>query len=140
MRFLIDPNVLSELRKGRRCDPNVARWAGAHPTENVFLSVLVLGEIRQGIERARRRDPDKARALERWLGAVRRAFEDRVVPVDHLVADEWGRINVPDPLPVIDGLLAATARVHSLTLVTRDTGDLSRRGVPVLNPFESTAN
>lgn len=139
MQFLVDTNVLSELRKGARCDPNVALWANSHPTEDIFLSVLVLGEIRQGLERARRRDADKARALERWLDAVRHAFAGRVVPVDHAVADAWGRMNVPDPVPVIDGLIAATAKFHGLTLVTRNVGDLERRGVSVLNPFEFPA-
>lgn len=138
MRFLVDTNVLSELRKGRRCDANVARWATAHPTEDLFTSVLVLGEIRQGIERARRRDADKALVLERWLDTVRLAFEARILPVDQAVAEEWGRINVPDPIPVIDGLLAATAKVNGLTLATRNVADLPRTGARVLNPFEAT--
>ena len=137
MRFLVDTNVLSELRKGRRCNPGVARWAASQPTETLFTSVLVLGEIRRGVERARRRDADKALVLERWLNAVRLAFEGRILPVDQAVAEEWGRMGVPDPLPVIDGLLAATAKANGLTLATRDTANLDRRGVRVLNPFDA---
>ena len=137
MRFLVDTNVLSELRKGRRCHPNVARWATSHPTEDLFTSVLVLGEIRQGVERARRRDADKALVLERWLDAVKLAFDGRILPIDQAVAEEWGRTGVPDPIPVIDGLLAATARVNGLTLATRNVADLARAGATVIDPFEA---
>ncbi len=137
MRFLVDTNVLSELRKGRRCHPNVARWAASHPTEDLCTSVLVLGEIRQGVERARRRDAKKALVLERWLDAVKLAFDGRILPIDQAVAEEWGRTGVPDPIPVIDGLLAATARVNGLTLATRNVADLARAGASVFNPFEA---
>ncbi len=137
MRFLLDTNVLSELRKGRRCHPNVARWATSHPTEGLFTSVLVLGEIRQGIERARRRDAAKALVLDRWLETVRLAFEGRILPIDQAVAEEWGRMGAPDPIPVIDGLLAATAGVNGLTLATRNIADLARTGARVINPFET---
>jgi hypothetical protein len=101
----------------------------------LFLSVLVVGEIRLGVERLRRRDPVQAETLGRWLGEVHSTYADRILPVTSGVAEEWGRLNVPDPLPVIDGLLAATANVHGLTLVTRNTTDLARGGVQVFNPF-----
>ena len=71
-----------------------------------------------------------------WLARLERDYADRILPITAEVAEEWGRFNVPDPVPVIDGLLAATARVHGLTLVTRNVGDLARTGVPLLNPFE----
>lgn len=101
-----------------------------------MLSVLTIGEIRRGIESVRRRDPAAARALDRWLRRVLTDHRDRIVGVDLAVAEEWGRLNVPDPLPVIDGLLAATARTHGLILATRNVKDVARSGVDLVNPFE----
>lgn len=135
MSFLIDTNVISEVRKGARCDPAVARWWTDVPEDRIWLSVLVLGEIRKGIELARRRDPVKAGRLEDWLGAVNSGFGDRVLPVDAAVAEEWGRINGIRSVPVIDALLAATAKVNDLTLVTRNAADMAGLDVAVLNPF-----
>ncbi len=135
MSYLLDTNVLSELRKGTRCDVNVRHWiTGVDPAE-CLTSVLVIGEIRRGIERLRRRDGETAKVLERWLNQVRTAFAERILPIDERIAEEWGRLGVPDPLPAIDGLLAATARTHGLTLVTRNTADMARTGVEVLDPF-----
>jgi toxin FitB len=133
--YLIDTNVVSELRKGDRADPNVASWFAGLADEEVFLSVLTLGEIRRGIESIRRRDPKAAAALESWLGRVSEAHRERVLPIDRSVAEEWGRMNVPDPLPVIDGLLAATAKVTGLTLATGNTADIERTKVALVNPF-----
>jgi predicted nucleic acid-binding protein len=133
--YLLDTNVLSELRRGHRADEGVARWFATVPEESIFISVLVLGELRQGVERIRRRDPASAARLERWLHALLATHSDRFVPVDERVADLWGRLCVPDPLPAIDGLLAATALVHDLTLVTRNVRDVESTGVRVLNPF-----
>ena len=136
MSFLVDTNVLSELRKGKRCDPNIARWFAELPAEEIFLSVLVVGEVRCGIERIRRRrDLTAARALENWLNDLVQEYADRLLPIDEAVANEWGQLNVPDPLPVIDGLMAATARVHGLTLATRNLKDLKRTGVACVDPF-----
>jgi hypothetical protein len=98
----------------------------------------VLGEIRKGIERARQRDPAQARALERWLNTVRESFAERVLPVDALVADEWGRMSAKRPLSSIDALLAATAKVHRMTLATRNLSHVADLGADVLNPFEPT--
>ena len=137
MSYLIDTNILSELRKGPRCDPRVARWFADVPTDDVFLSVLVVGEIRRGVERIRRRDPRSARILEAWLRRLVAEHSDRILPIDDAVAEEWGRLNVPDPIPVIDGLMAATARVHGLTLATRTLKDIKRTGVACVNPFAS---
>lgn len=133
--FLLDTNVLSELRKGGRADPGVARWFAGLDDAQIFLSVLTLGEARRGVESIRRRDRRQARQLESWLSEVATLFADRILPVDARVAERWGRMNVPDPLPVIDGLLAATAHVHDLTLATRDTGPAERSGADVVNPF-----
>jgi hypothetical protein len=133
--YLIDTNVISELRKGARCNAAVASWLQGAPEGSIYTSVLVIGELRRGIESLRRRDAAAALALEAWLAEVVREHGDRVLGVDQAVAETWGRLNVPDPLPVIDGLLAATALVHGLTLVTRNVKDVSRTGVSVLDPF-----
>ena len=138
MSFLIDTNIISEVRKGDRCDPAVAVWWSGVAEDDLWLSALVLGEIRKGVELARRRDPRKADALEAWLEDVVAGFGDRVLPVDTAVADEWGRMNAVRPAPVIDALLAATAKANGLTLVTRNGADVAGLGVDVLNPFDAT--
>lgn len=140
MNYLVDTNVISELRKGDRCDPNVARWYEKVAGESLYLSVLVLGEIRKGVERIRVRDAAQSRALEKWLFAVAGEFQERVLPVSINIADEWGRMNAVRPLPVIDGLLAATAKVHTMTFVTRNTLGLTDLDVGLLNPFRSELN
>lgn len=136
MSFLIDTNVISEVRKGARCDANVAAWYAAIEDDDLYLSVLVLGEIRRGIERAHATEPAKASALEQWLSVVSRSFGNRILPVDQRVAEEWGRMRAKRSAPVIDALLAATARVHDLTLATRNTADVAGLGAEVVNPFE----
>lgn len=136
MSFLIDTNVISELRKRERCDPNVARWFSGCPEDEIYLSVLTIGEIRRGIENIRNRDPHAAASLDGWLQRLQAVHADRILPVDLTAAEEWGRLNVPDPIPVVDGLLAATAKVLGLTLVTRNTRDVERTGVDILNPFD----
>jgi predicted nucleic acid-binding protein len=135
LSYLLDTNVISELRKGRRADPNVTAWFADLADEEIFLSVLTIGEIRRGIESVRRRDPDSAATLDRWLSSLSDAHGDRVIPIDDVIAGEWGRMNVPDPLPVVDGLLAATARVLGLTLATRNVADVESTGVELCNPF-----
>lgn len=137
MNCLVDTNVISELRKGRRCDENVARWALAAPRSTLHTSLLVLGEIRRGVERIRRKDAGQARILEGWLQQVRQSFAGRILGIDEAIVDLWGRMGVPNPLPVIDGLLAATARRHGLILVTRNVEDVQRTGVEVFNPFRA---
>jgi len=139
VNYLIDTNIISEVRKGRRCNPNVASWYEKIEDASLYLSVLVIGEIRKGIERVRLRDSAQANAIENWLAAVDSAFGERILPVDRAVANEWGRLNVRRPLPVIDGLLAATAKIHHMTLVTRDTVGIADLDIPILNPFEPTA-
>lgn len=97
--------------------------------------MLVVGEIRQGIERLRRRDPEQAEIFDAWLGRLMRDYADRIVPVTAEVAGEWGRMNVPDPLPAVDGLMAATAKARGMTFVARNTADVARTGARLLNPF-----
>lgn len=135
MNYLIDTNIISEVRKGVRCDPNVATWYATIRDEELYLSVLVLGEIRKGIERARPTGAVRARALEEWLAVVSSAFTGRILSVDQAVAEEWGRMSALRSIPTIDGLLAATARVHGMTLVTRNTADVAGLGADILNPF-----
>ena len=134
--YLLDTNVVSELRKGtRRGNPNLIAWAGRMKLTSLYTSVLVIGELRRGIERVRRRDRRQATVYEDWLEHVRLAFAGRILNIDERIAEEWGRLNLPDPLPVIDGLLAATAKVHGLTFVTRNIQDVVRTGIGIINPF-----
>jgi predicted nucleic acid-binding protein len=134
--YLIDTNIISEVRKGARCDANVATWYASSNDADLYLSVLVLGEIRKGIETLRPRDRRRAEALDDWLTEVSAAFGERVLPVDRAVTDAWGKMAALRPIPVIDGLLAATARVHGLTFVTRDETDVAGLGADILNPFK----
>jgi predicted nucleic acid-binding protein len=136
MAFLLDTNVVSELRKTA---PNghLLAWYQRHAAAEVYLSTLVIGEIRQGIERLRPRDRKQAAALERWLSGLVTSYGDRILPVTAEIAEEWGRLNASrPPPPVVDGLMAATAKVHRLTLATRNVSDVAGTGVPVVNPFE----
>jgi predicted nucleic acid-binding protein len=132
--FLLDTNVISEARK-RRPNPGVRLWLASVPEGDLYLSVLVVGELRQGVERLRRRDPVQAAPYETWLAVLRHGFADRLVPLTVEICEEWGRLNVPDPLPVVDGLMAATAKVRGWTFVTRDIADLAHAEVRLLNPF-----
>lgn len=135
MSLLLDTNVVSELRR-RRPDPAVSSWFDLTRSTELHVSVLVIGELRGGIERLARRDKEQAASHEKWLAELIDLFEDRIVPVTAEVAETWGRLNVPDPVPVVDGLLAATALVHDWTFVTRNVADVRRTGVRLLNPFE----
>lgn len=135
MTYLLDTNVLSETRK-REPDPAVTEWIAGTPADRLYVSVLTLGEIEQGIARVRgRADLQQATALEGWLRDVKLGFADRILPVTLLVASAWGRRQHAHPLPVVDGLLAATAQAHGMTLVTRNVKDFQRSGAWVLNPF-----
>lgn len=134
MSFLLDTNVVSEIRK-KMPAPGVAAWFASVPADELFLSVLVVGEIRQGIERLARRDPAQAEVFAQWLSRLVDAYGDRIIPVNVRVAEVWGRLNVPEPLPVVDGLMAATALVHDWTLVTRNVADFISTGVRLLDPF-----
>jgi hypothetical protein len=133
--YLLDSNIVSELRKRERANPGLVEWFAGVDDAELFLSVLTVGELRRGIESIRRRDRARAIALSRWFHALVTGYEDRILLVDRQVAEEWGRMNAVTTFPVIDGLLAATAHVHGLTFVTRNTKDVIRTGVPYLNPF-----
>ena len=135
MKFLLDTNVISEIRKRDRAHPNVIRWVARTAVEEMGTSVLVLAEIRRGIELKRRSDPRQAKALVGWFSQMRTRLGGRVLPVDEPVAEAWALLGVPDPLPLIDGLLAATAKVHGLKLVTRNVADIAMTGVSLVDPF-----
>ena len=134
MAFLLDTNVLSELRKGLKADANVRRWAAAQIGQRHFVSVISLGEIRKGIERLRPKDPPQAEILERWLGTLKRDFAHDILPFTDEMADCWGHITAGTPLSVSDSLIAATALTHGLTVATRNVADFLPCGVPVVNP------
>ena len=136
--YLLDTNVISEIRKGDRANSNLLAWFDAAREEELFLSVLVLGEIRSGIERIRQKDPAQTRSLERWLLTLETNYSERTLPVTSAIADQWGKLTALSPLSVVDGLMAATALVNDLTLVTRNILDVKRTGVKVYNPFLSS--
>jgi hypothetical protein len=132
---MLDTNILSETRK-RQPATGVTNWIAATPPERLHVSVLTLGEIEHGISRIRTRGHhEQAAGLERWLKEVELGFADRILPITLPVAAAWGRQQHAQPLPVIDGLIAATAKVNGLTVVTRNAKDFERSGVQVLNPF-----
>ncbi len=139
MNYLIDTNVISEVRKGAKCDSNVASWYGSIDDADIYLSVLVLGEIRKGVERVRSGNPAQARALEKWLTTVVGSFAERILPIYQAVADEWGRMGAKRPVSTVDALLAATAKVHGMTLATRNVSDVADLGASFVNPFERRA-
>ncbi len=139
--FLLDTNVVSEIARPH-ADANVVRWVDATDESLLFLSVLTLGEIRNGIERLR--SGRRRGQLESWLQVELRArFRDRILPIDDEIAQRWGALAAAAsaqgrPVPVIDGLLAATALHHNLTLVTRNESDVAGTGVPTLNPWSDS--
>jgi hypothetical protein len=139
VKYLLDTNVVSELRKRDRANRFVTTWFRQRRPRELFISVLTLGELRRGAERVARRDPHSAAALRTWLDRTRVRFRDRIVDVDGVVADRWGRLGVADPLPDVDGLLAATALVHGMTVVTRNVRHVAPTGALHLNPFEPVA-
>lgn len=135
MKYLLDTNVVSELRR-KAPEANVLAWFSRIDPAALYLSVLTLGEIARGIESLARRDASAAMAIHKWLDGLREHYADRLVLVDAEIAEEWGRLSAPRPLPVIDGLLAATAKVRGMTLVTRKGRDVKGTGVAVIDPWK----
>lgn len=137
--YLLDTNVVSELRKAGsgRSDPRVIAWIDRRPVSDLYLSVITPMEIQQGLLQIQRRDPQQARRLQVWLDSfVLTGFKDRLLPADLRVALRCARLHVPDRRPDRDALIAATALVHGMTVVTRNVADFQPMGVNVLNPWE----
>jgi predicted nucleic acid-binding protein len=132
LSYLIDTNVLSEAR--RRSPPAIA-WLRAVDPAEVFLSVITIGEVAKGVAVWERSDPVAAAALGRWLNGLRHDYADRILQIDDAVATAWGQLMARRTFPVPDGLIAATARVHNLTVVTRNVADFADTGVEVMNPW-----
>lgn len=137
MAYLLDTHVVSELRKGSRCNSAVWEWFGALDEADAYLSVLVVGEIERGIERIRERDAKSATRLRRWLSGLCAQFEDRILPVTLPIARIWGKMGAPNPIPTVDGLLASTAHVHGLILATRNVRQVEALDIEWLDPFTS---
>jgi len=135
MRYLLDTNVVSESYRGRRTNPAVEAWLADVDPGSLSISSLVLAELRIGAQRFARRDARGGALIGAWVDEIRGLFADRTFTVDTAIAERWARLSVPDPLPFVDGILAATALEHDLTLVTRNTKDVERTGVKLLNPF-----
>ena len=132
--FLLDTNVLSETRRTRP-DPGVLDWLRHADDAALHISVLTLGEMAKGVALLAKRDPVAAAPLHLWLSGIRLDYAARVIPIDVEIAETWGKLNAERSLPVVDGLLAATALVHSMTLVTRKVRDVEGTGVTVVNPW-----
>ncbi len=135
MSYLVDTNVISELRR-KRPEPNVVKWFAKRSAVSLFLSVLTLGEIRKGIQK--QSDPARRLLLADWLEQDLPAyFKDRILPIDAAIADQWGRLQTSAgrPLPAIDSLLVATAQRHGLKIVTRNVNDFVGLSVEVVNPW-----
>ena len=131
--FLLDTNVVSAARKR---DPSVARWIARQERFSLWLSVITLGEIVRGVEKKRRRDPVTAHHLAHWLHLLRQHYADRILGIDGAIASEWGRIDAIRTRSTTDGLIAATAIVHDMTLVTRNVADFADTGVRLVNPWD----
>lgn len=141
--FLLDTNVVSELRKSarRKSEPNVVAWISRVDVADLYLSAISLMEIEMGILRIERHDPDQARRLRDWMeNQVLREFSKRILDVDAVVALRCAPLHVPDPKPERDAFIAATALVHGMTVVTRNVADFVPMGVPLLNPWEPLAS
>jgi toxin FitB len=132
--FLLDTNVVSELRKGDRADANVRQWFADHEHAEFWLSVLVVGELDRGVELIARRDAEAASLLRSWLDSTAKDYADRILPVTVAISERWALLS--NPVPVVDGLLAATALEHDLVLTTRNVADVRDTGARAVNPFD----
>ena len=134
--FLLDTDVLSALRRRQR-NPAIVRWVGRQRDADLYLSVITIGDIERGISQQRQRDPDFAHTLGQWLDAVLSRYADHILPVDTATARRWGRLSACMGNNGADGMIAATALEHGLTVVTRNTRHFEPTGVPVIDPGAS---
>lgn len=136
--YLIDTNVISEARKGRKADSGVRTFLNdrVNDREPVYISAITVGELRRGIEKIKHRnDKNQAQLLERWLNTVLEEYADHILDFDHQTAQIWGRLRVPQHENALDKQIAATALIHDLTVVTRNTEDFESCGIKMHNPF-----
>lgn len=136
--YLVDTDVISEIRKGENANPGVRAFFAAASRENaeLYLSAITIGELRQGVERIRHRgDTAQAKRLERWLAQVTTVYAHAILPFDEEIAHVWGRLRVPNPENPLDKQIAATALIRDLTVVTRNTAHYAMTGVRLRNPF-----
>ncbi len=137
--YLIDTNVLSEIRKKQKANKGVRQFFEliTKEEENVYVSVVTIGELRRGIELIKHRgDTRQANQLEKWLGVILNDYQDNILSLDEDIAQLWGTLRAPHPENALDKQIAATALIHGLTVVTRNSKDFTKTGVKVLNPFE----
>ena len=137
--YLLDTNVISELRKvgSGRANASVALWADSVHAADLYISVITVQELEIGVALALRRDAQQGAVLRNWMDRhVLPAFENRILPVDLAVAQRSAQLNVPDPRPVREGLIAATALVHAMAVVTRNVADFQPCGVSLINPWD----
>jgi hypothetical protein len=133
-QYLLDTNILSETRKKQADEKVVAFLTSADPS-SIYISILTLGELRKGVAQKRRTDPATAASLAAWVDGLEFGFANHILAVDTATAKVWGELSAQRPRPVIDTLLAATAIVHELTFVTRNTSDVEDIDMTLLNPF-----
>ena len=131
--FLLDTNVVSAARKK---DPAVAAWIDSQSRHALWISVITLGEIARGVEKKQRHDPVAAQHLAAWFRQIRLDYSDRIFDVDDQIAAEWGRIDAIRTRSIADGLIAATAMIHELAVVTRNVSDFADTGVRIVNPWD----
>ncbi|WP_040534221.1 type II toxin-antitoxin system VapC family toxin [Legionella drancourtii] len=135
--YLLDTNIVSEIRKGAKGDTNVLNWARAASASSLFLSVITILEIEAGILKKERKDPSQGAILRSWLDShVLPTFSDRILNIDVAVALRCAKLHIPDPRSERDALISATALVHGLIVVTRNIKDFKETGVELLNPWE----
>jgi toxin FitB len=135
--FLLDTNVVSELRRRTKAHPKVAAWAKVTPMSQMFLSVITIFELEKGTLMMERKDARQGNQLRTWLdGQVIARFDGRILPIDAVVAKRTARLHVPDPGSERDTMIAATALVHGMTVVTRNATDFTASGVIILNPWD----
>jgi predicted nucleic acid-binding protein len=138
MMFVLDTNVISELRRPRRADRNVVKWADGIPVAQFFLSAISLLEIERGALQIARRDAAQGRILRSWIDdQILPRFESRILAVDAAVALRCARIHIPNPRAERDALIAATALVHGMTVATRNVNDFAKTGVSLVNPWDA---
>ena len=135
LQYLLDTNVLSETRR-KQADERVISFLSATESSALYISVLTLGELRKGVALRKRSDPDSAKRLAAWVDGLEFSFADRIIGIDAATSRLWGELSAQRPRPVIDTLLAATAIVHELTFVTRNTGDVRDIKLKLLDPWK----